>query len=106
MNALHLNMVSTLDVAHLTREIAATSQTLTAPARQIAMRAQGDAEIAADQGNTDFEGMTWATDRQIKPGDTTAHPCPPGTHQATDHVITSCNSAVTAAATLEPSESA
>jgi hypothetical protein len=52
MNTLHLNMVATLDVAYLTRAIAATSPTLTARARQIAMRAQGEAEIAADQGNT------------------------------------------------------
>jgi hypothetical protein len=39
MNALHLNMVSSLDVAYLTRDIAAISPTLTAPARNIAMRA-------------------------------------------------------------------
>src|SRR5215213_1959304 len=65
MNALHLNMASSLDVAYLTRDIAATSPTLTARARQIAMRAQGEAEIAAEQGNTAYPGITWATERQI-----------------------------------------
>jgi len=108
MSALHLNMASSLDVAYLTRDIAATSPTLTAPARQIAMRAQGEAEIAAGQGNTEFEGMTWATERQIAANQLIPLPTPArlGLIKATDHVIASCNSAVAAAATLHASESA
>jgi len=108
MSALHLNMASSLDVAYLTRDIAATSPTLTAPARQIAMRAQGEAEIAAGQGNTEFEGMTWATERQIAANQLIPLPTPArlGLIKATDHVIASCNRAVAAAAPLEPSESA
>ena len=96
MNALHLNMVSTLDVAYLTRDIAATSPTLTAPARQIAMRAQGEAEIAADQGHTAYEGITWATEREIAANQVIPRPAPArrGLIKATDHVIASCNSAV------------
>ena len=107
-NALHLNMVSALDVAYVTRDIAATSPTLTAPARQIAMRAQGEAEIAADQGNTAYQGMTWATERQIAANQLIPLPTPArlGLIKATDHVIASCNRAVAAAAPLEPSESA
>jgi len=108
MNALHLNMVSTLDVAYLTRDIAATSLTLTAPARQIAMRAQGEAEIAADQGNTAYQSMRWATERQIATNQLIPLPVPAriGLIKATDHVIASCNSAVAAAALLDASESA
>jgi len=108
MNALHLTMVSALDVAYLTRDIAATSPTLTAPARQIAMRAQREAEIAADQGNTAYQGMTWATERQIAANQVIPLPAPArlGLIKATDRVIASCNSAVAAAATLDASESA
>src|SRR5215203_5759412 len=108
MNALHLNMVSTVDVAHVTRDIAATTPTLTAPARQIAMRAQGEAEIAADQGNTAYEGKTWATERQIAINQVIPLPTPArlGLIKATDHLIASCGSAVAAAAPLDPSESA
>ena len=106
MNALHLNMVSSLDVAYLTRDIAATSPTLTAPARQIAMRAQGEAEIAADHGNTAYQGMTWATERQIAANQLIPLPTPArlGLIKATHHVIASCNSAVAAAAPLDLSE--
>ena len=108
MNALHLNMASTLDVAYLTRDIAATSPTLTAPARQIAMRAQGEAEIAADQGNTAYEGMTWATEQQIAANQLIPLPAPArlGLIKGTDHVIASCNSTIIAAAPLDPGESA
>jgi len=108
MNTLHLTMVCALDVAYLTRDIAATSPTLTAPARQIAMRAQGEAEIAADQGNTAYQGMTWATERQIAANQVIPLPAPArlGLIKATDRVIASCNSAVAAAATLDASESA
>src|SRR5215218_2837827 len=108
MNALHLNMVATLDLAHLTRDIAATSPTLTPPARQIAMRAQGEAEIAADQGNTAYQSMTWGTERQIAANQLIPLPVPAriGLIKATDHVIASCNSAVAAAALLDASESA
>src|SRR5215213_6667017 len=99
--------VSSLDVAYLTRDIAATSPTLTAPARQIAMRAQGEAEIAADHGNTAYQGMTWATERQIAANQLIPLPTPArlGLIKATDHLIASCNSAVGAAATLDASES-
>jgi hypothetical protein len=38
---------------------------LTAPARIIGMRAQGEAEIAIEQGETRYEGVTWTTRSQI-----------------------------------------
>ena len=101
-------MVSSLDLAYLTRDIAATSPTLTAPARQIAMRAQGEAEVAADQGNTAYQGITWATERQVATNQLIPLPAPArlGLINATDQVIASCKSAVAAAPTLDPSESA
>jgi len=107
MNTLHLNMVATLDLAHLTRDIAATSPTLTPPARQIAVRAQGEAEIAADQDNTKYEGMTWATERQIAANQLIPLPAPArlGLIKSADHVIASCKSAVAAAASLNPGQS-
>ena len=72
------------------------------------MRAQGEAEIAADQGNTEYQGMTWATERQIAANELIPLPAPArlGLIKATDQVIASCNSTVAAAATLEPSDSA
>jgi hypothetical protein len=38
-------MIGAVDLAHIAREVAATDPTLTAPARVIAMRAQGEAEL-------------------------------------------------------------
>src|SRR5215204_4986020 len=72
------------------------------------MRAQGETEIAADQGNTAYEGMTWATERQIAANQVIPLPTPArlGLIKATDHLIASCNSAVGAAAPLDASESA
>jgi len=58
-------MVGAVDIAHVAREVAATRPTLTGPARVIAMRAQGEAEIAREQGVTAYDGITWATSRQI-----------------------------------------
>src|SRR5215203_607195 len=50
--------------------------------------------------------MTWATERQIAANHVIPLPAPArlGLVKATDHVIASCNSAVAAAAPLDPSE--
>jgi excisionase family DNA binding protein len=65
LKSLHLSMISAVDLAHIAREVAATDSTLTAPARVIAMRAPGEAEIAREQGLSAYEGVTWASSRQI-----------------------------------------
>ena len=65
LKGLHPSMVGAVDIAHVAREVAATRPTLTGPARVIAMRAQGEAEIAREQGVTAYDGITWATSRQI-----------------------------------------
>jgi hypothetical protein len=72
------------------------------------MRAQGEAEIAAEQGNTAYQGITWATESKIAANQVIPLPTPArlGLIKATDHVIASCNSAVGATATLPTSESA
>jgi hypothetical protein len=62
---LHRSMVAAVELANVTREIAADHPGLAAPARVIAMRAQGEAEVAIEQGETRFEGVTWVTPRQI-----------------------------------------
>ena len=65
MQALHLSMAAGLDLAYVNRDVAADHPGLAAPARVIAIRAQGEAEIAAEQGDTRYEGLTWATPKQI-----------------------------------------
>src|SRR5215218_3539935 len=65
VKTLHLSIVAALDIAHVVRDTAADHPGLTAPARMIGMRAQGEAEIAIEQGETRYEGVTWTTPRQI-----------------------------------------
>jgi hypothetical protein len=51
---LHRSMVTGVELAYVTRELAADHPGLAAPARVIAMRAQGEAEVAIEQGETDL----------------------------------------------------
>jgi hypothetical protein len=108
LKSLHLSMVGAVDLAHIAREVAATDPTLTAPARVIVMRAQGEAEIAREQALTGYEGMTWASSRQIATNQAIPLPEPArrGLVNLSNDVIVACNRAVAAAAPLDPSESA
>jgi hypothetical protein len=74
----------------------------------IAMRAQGEAEIAKEQGITAYDGKTWASARQIATNQMIPLPDPArrGLVNLTNHLIAACNRAVAAAASLAPSESA
>jgi hypothetical protein len=62
---LHRSMVAGVELAYVIREVAADHPGLAAPARIIAMRAQGEAEVAIEQGETRFEGVRWVTPQQI-----------------------------------------
>jgi hypothetical protein len=62
---LHRSLVTSVDLAYVTREIAADHPGLAAPARVIAMRAQGEAEVAIEQGETRFEDVRWVPPQQI-----------------------------------------
>jgi hypothetical protein len=52
VKTLHLSIVAPVDIAHAARDTAADRPGFTAPARIIGMRAQGEAEIAIEQGET------------------------------------------------------
>jgi hypothetical protein len=52
---LHRGLLASVELANITREIAADHPRLAAPARVIAMRAQGEAEAAIEQGETRFD---------------------------------------------------
>jgi hypothetical protein len=108
LRSLQLSIVGAVDIAHVAREVAATHPTLTGPARVIAMRAQGEAEIAREQGVTAYDGITWASSRQIAANQLIPLPKPArrGLVNLTSDVIATCNQAVAAAAPLDPSESA
>jgi hypothetical protein len=58
VRTLHLGMIASVDLAYVVRDTAADHPSLTAPARIIGMRAQGEAEIAIEQGETRYEGVT------------------------------------------------
>jgi hypothetical protein len=79
---------------------------LTAPARIIGMRAQGEAEIAVEQGETRYEGVTWTTRRQIAANQLIPLPEPArrGLINLTDDVIATTNQSVAAAVQLESSD--
>jgi hypothetical protein len=108
LKSLHLSMVSAVDVAHVAHEVAATHPALIAPARVIAMRAQGEAEIAREQGITAYDGATWAGSRQIAMNQLIPLPEPArrGLVNLASVVIATCNRAVAAAASLDPSNCA
>jgi hypothetical protein len=69
------------------------------------MRAQGEAEIAIEQGETRYEGVTWTTPRQIAANQLIPLPQPArrGLINLADDVIATNNHAVAAAAQLHPS---
>jgi hypothetical protein len=52
VTTLHLRMVASVDLAYVVRDTAAEHSGLTAPARIIGVRSQGEAEIAIEQGET------------------------------------------------------
>jgi hypothetical protein len=106
VKTLHLSMVASVDLAYVVRDTAADHPGLTAPARVIGMRAQGEAEIAIEQGETRYEGVTWTTPRQIAANQLIPLPEPArrGLINLADDVITTANRAVAAAAQLHPSD--
>jgi len=101
---LHRSMVAGLELAYVTREIAADHPGLAAPARVIAMRAQGEAEIAIEQGETRFEGVRWVTPHQIAANPLIPLPEPArrGLVNAATDVAEATNQAVAAAAHIRP----
>jgi hypothetical protein len=56
-------MVASIDTADVVRDTAADLG-LTAPARIIEMTAQGEAEIAIEQGETPHAGLSWTAPHQ------------------------------------------
>jgi hypothetical protein len=99
-------MVASADIAHVVRDTAADQHGPTAPARIIGMRSQGEAEIAIEQGETRYEGVTWTTPRQIAADQIIPLPEPArrGLINLADDVIATTNQAVAAAAQLDPSD--
>ena len=67
VKTLHLSMVASIDIAYVVRDTAADHPGLTAPARIIGMRSHGEAEIAIEQGETRYEGVTWTTPAKSRP---------------------------------------
>jgi hypothetical protein len=102
---LHLSMVASVDIAYVVRDTAADHPGLTAPARIIGKRSQGEAEIAIEQGETRYEGVTWTTRSQIAANQLIPLPEPArrGLINLADDVIATTNQAVAAAAQLHPS---
>jgi hypothetical protein len=105
IKTLHLSIVASIDLAYVVRDTAADHPGLSAPARIIGMRAQGEAEIAIEQGETRYEGVTWPTRSQIAANQLIPLPEPArrGLINLADDVIATTNHAVAAAAQLHPS---
>jgi hypothetical protein len=103
-----LSLVASVELAYVTREIAADYPGLAAPARVIAMRAQGEAEVAIEQGETRFEGVRWVTPQQIAANQVIPLPEPArrGLVNAATDIAAATNQAVAAAAQLQPTEHA
>jgi hypothetical protein len=103
---LHRSLLAGVELAYITREISADHPGLAAPARVIAMRAQGEAEVAIEQGETRFEGVRWVTPHQLAANQVIPLPDPArrGLVNAATDVAAATNQAVAAAAHLRPTE--
>jgi hypothetical protein len=103
---LHLSMIASLDIAYVVRDTAVDHPGLIAPARIIGMRAQGEAELAIEQGETRYEGVTWTTPSQIVANQLIPLPEPArrGLINLAGEVIASTNRAVAAAAEVDTSK--
>jgi hypothetical protein len=106
VRTLQSSMVASMHIAYIVRDTAADHRGLTAPARIIGMRSQGEAEIAIEQGETRYEGITWTTRRQIAANQLIPLPEPArrGLINLAHEVIATTNRAVAAAAQLDPSK--
>ncbi len=106
VKTLHLSMVASVDIAYVVRDTAAGHPGLTAPARIIGMRAQGEAEIAIEQGETRYEGISRTTRNQIAANQLIPLPQPArrGLINLADDIIATTNHAVAAAAQLHLSD--
>jgi hypothetical protein len=106
VKTLHLSMVASVEIAYVVRDTAADHPGLTAPARIIGMRSQGEAEIAIEQGETRYEGITWTTHRQLASNQLVPLPEPArrGLINLADDVLATTNQAVAAAGQLDPSD--
>jgi hypothetical protein len=98
-------MVASIEIAYVVRDTAADHPGLAGPARIIGMRSQGEAEIAIEQGETRYEGVTWTTRRQIAANRVIPLPEPArrGLINLADEVIATTNRAVAAGAQVDPS---
>jgi hypothetical protein len=105
VRSLHLSMVASIDIAYVVRDTAADHPGLTGPARIIGMRSQGEAEIAIEQGETRYEGVTWTTRRQIAANRLIPLPelARRGLINLAEEVIATTNRAVAAAAQVHSS---
>src|SRR5215218_6538141 len=103
---LHLSMVAAVEIAYVVRDTAADHPGLTAPARIIGMRSQGEAEIAIEQGEARYEGVTWTTRGQLASNQLIPLPEPArrGLINLADDVIATTNQVVAAGAQLDPSD--
>jgi hypothetical protein len=106
--ALHRSLLAGVELASVTRAIAADHSGLAALARVIAMRAQGEAEVAIEQGETRFEGVRWVTPHQIAADQVIPLPEPArrGLVNVATDVAAAINQAVATAAHLRPTEPA
>jgi hypothetical protein len=103
VETLHLSMIASVDIAYVVRDTAADHPGLIAPARIIGMRAKGEAEIAIEQGETRYEGVTWTTPHQIAANQLIPLPEPAlrGLINLADEVIASTNRAVAVTAQVD-----
>lgn len=98
-----LALVASVDVAYLAGEVAAIGRGFTAPARVIAMRAQGESELAIAQGDARNAGKTWATPGELADNHMLPLPEPVrrGLVNLAEEVISAANLAVASVASLD-----
>lgn len=103
VKTLHLGLVASVDIAYLSREVAAIGQSLNTPVRATAIRAQPELEKAVAQGETGYAGQTWATPVQVARNQSIPLPqsVRRGLVQLADDVIAAATKAVSRSAPLD-----
>jgi hypothetical protein len=104
VSQLQLAAAAAVDLAYVTRDIALTELTMTAPARAIAMRTQAGAEQAVDHGERRYlrHRLGHLPRRHANRIVPRPDPARRGLVDTTEQVITSASQAAAAATTLTP----
>lgn len=102
-HSLQQALTAAVDVAHVTREVAATNEDLTGPARVLSRLAHTEAEAAVERGERTSKDIMWVTPATIRSNQLISLPDPvrAALVDASNAVITTATRAMSASGVLD-----